>query len=98
LWCLVKKTLVTIAYAPYSNQLRYINPIGWFASYVAIRVREVDYRMSGNFHGVLIFVIFVVDFQSRKFPPPKIVDYRYVSIDKGRGQKHRGSTATRSLC
>ena len=30
-------------YAPYSNQLRDINPIGWFARYVAIHVREVNY-------------------------------------------------------
>ena len=38
-----EKTLVTITYAHYSNQLRDINPIGWFARYVAICVREVDY-------------------------------------------------------
>ena len=38
-----EKTLVTITYAPYSNQLRDINPIGWFARYVAIHVREVNY-------------------------------------------------------
>jgi hypothetical protein len=54
--------------------------------------------MAGNFRGVLIFVIFVVDLQSRKFPLPKINNYRYVSIDEGRGQKYRGSAATRSLC
>ena len=54
--------------------------------------------MAGNFCGVLIFVIFVVDLQSRKFPPPKINDYRYASIDEGRGQKHHGSATTRSLC
>jgi hypothetical protein len=49
--------------------------------------------MAGNFRGMLIFV---VDLQSRKFPPPKLNDYRYVSIEEGRGQKHRGSAATRS--
>ena len=38
-----EKILVTITYAPYSNQLRDINPIGWFARYVAIHVMEVDY-------------------------------------------------------
>ena len=38
-----EKALVTITYAPYSNQLRDINPIGWFAGYVAIYVREVEY-------------------------------------------------------
>ena len=54
--------------------------------------------MAGNFRGVLIFVIFVVDLQSRKFPPPKINDYRYASIDEGHGQKHHGSAPTRSLC
>jgi hypothetical protein len=31
--------------------------------------------MAGNFRGVLISVIFVVDLQSRKFPLPKINDY-----------------------
>ena len=38
-----EKTLVTITYVPYSNRLRDINPIGWFARYVAIHVREVNY-------------------------------------------------------
>ena len=38
-----EKTFVAITYAPYSNQLRDINSIGWFARYVAIHVREVDY-------------------------------------------------------
>jgi hypothetical protein len=54
--------------------------------------------MAGNFRGVLVSVIFVVDLQSQKFSPPKINDYRCVSIDEGRGQKYRGSVATRSLC
>ena len=35
----------------------------------------VTYRMAGNFRGVLIFVIFVVDVQSRNFPPTKINAY-----------------------
>ncbi len=58
------------------------------------------YRMAGNFRGVLIFVIFVVDLQSRNFPPPKINAHRYIymRIDEGRDQKHRGSAATCSLC
>ena len=34
-----------------------------------------DYRMAGNFRGVLIFVIYVVDWQSRRFPPTKINAY-----------------------
>ena len=33
------------------------------------------YHMAGNFHGVLIFVIFVVDLESRKFPPKKMNAY-----------------------
>jgi hypothetical protein len=40
--------------------------------------------MVGNFHGVLL--------------PTEINIYRYVSIDKGRDQKHCGSAATCSLC
>jgi hypothetical protein len=36
------------------------------------------YHMASNFHGVLIFVIFVVDLQSRKFPPTKINAYPYI--------------------
>jgi hypothetical protein len=43
------------------------------------------YHMASNFHGVLIFVIFVVDLQSRKFPPTKINAYL---IYERRGQKH----------
>ena len=31
--------------------------------------------MAGNFRGVLIFVIFVVDLESRNFPPTKINAY-----------------------
>jgi hypothetical protein len=56
------------------------------------------YRMAGNFRGVPIFVILVVDLQSRNFPPLKINAHRYLRIDEGRGQKHRGSEATCSLC
>jgi hypothetical protein len=39
--------------------------------------------MAGNFRGMLIFVIFVVNLQSQKFPPLKINVYRYVSIERG---------------
>jgi hypothetical protein len=59
---------------------------------------SMRYRVAENFRGVLIFIIFVVDLHSRKFPPPKINDYRHASIEEGHGQKYRGSTATRSLC
>ena len=45
----MKKTPVTITYA----QLRDINPIGWFARYVAIHVREVDYVKTKN----ILFVV-----------------------------------------
>ena len=38
-----EKIFVAVTYAPYSNQLRDINPIGWFARYAAIHVREIDY-------------------------------------------------------
>ena len=38
-----EKTLVTIAYAPYSNKQRDITPLGWFARYLAILVREIDF-------------------------------------------------------
>ena len=38
-----EKALVTITYAPYSNQLIDVNPVGWFARYVAIHVREINY-------------------------------------------------------
>ena len=38
-----EKTFVAITYMPYSNQLRDINPIGWFTRYVAIHVREINY-------------------------------------------------------
>ena len=40
------------------------------------------YRMAGNFRGVLIFVIFVTDRQSRKFSPTKINDYEYAHAHK----------------
>ena len=36
--------------------------------------------MADNFRGVLIFVIIVVDWQSRKFTPTKINVYRYEYI------------------
>jgi hypothetical protein len=54
--------------------------------------------MPDNFRGVPIFIIFVVDWQSRNFPPTKINVYS--SMDEGRGQKRRGSAATYmySLC
>ena len=38
--------------------------------------------MAGNFHGVLIFVIFVVELAFMKFPSMKINAYR----DDGHGQ------------
>ena len=46
--------------------------------------------MAGNFHGVLIFVIFVVDSQSQKLPPMKTNDYPYVYAQalSGHGQPH----------
>ena len=55
-----------------------------------------SYRMADNFRGMPIFVIFVVDLQSRNFPPPKINTHRYMRIGEGCGQKHR-SAATYSL-
>jgi hypothetical protein len=53
------------------------------------------YRTASNFCGVPIFVISVVDLQSRKFPPQKINAYRYMRMDEGRGQKHSGSMEAR---
>ena len=55
---------------------------------------RVNYRMAGNFRGVLIFVIFVVDLAVTKFSHPrklmpKVIWYH----DDGRGHKHRGSAA-----
>ena len=38
--------------------------------------------MAGNFRGVLIFVIFVVDLESQKFPPMKINAYLYTHAHK----------------
>ena len=50
--------------------------------------------MAGNFRGVLIFVIFVVDLESRNFPPTKINAYGDMRVHyDGRGHKHRGSAA-----
>ena len=49
--------------------------------------------MAGNFRGVLIFVIFVIDLAVMKIPPPmKINAYGdMVTVhDDGRGHKHRG--------
>ncbi len=63
-----------------------------------LEVSMATVYMAGNFRGVPIFVIFVVDLQSRNFPPPKINAHRYMHIDEGHGQKHHGSVATCSLC
>ena len=40
------------------------------------------YRMVGNFRGVLIFIIFVVDSVVMKFPPTKINAYPYAHVHK----------------
>jgi hypothetical protein len=52
------------------------NPELWPA-FTSIQIVNIVYmyHMAGIFVGVLSFVIFVVDLQSRKFPPPKINDY-----------------------
>jgi hypothetical protein len=55
--------------------------------------KRILYYMAGNFRGVLIFVIFVIDL--RKFYPRKLMPT--VSIDEEHGQKHRGSAATAGL-
>ena len=58
--------------------------------------------MVGNFRGVLIFVIFVVDSAVTKFShPQKLVPHAYSNsdmrvYDDGRGNKHRGSAANTS--
>ena len=57
--------------------------------------------MAGNFHGVIIFVIFVVDLAVTKIPPAKINAYIYSDVllckheqtDDEHGQKHCGSAA-----
>ena len=58
------------------------------------------YRMAGNFCGVLIFVIFVVDLAVTKFSHPRILmpmgDMVVCDRKSGRGHKHRGSTANSS--
>ena len=36
-----EKALITITYVPYPNQLRDVNPVGWFTRYAAIHVREI---------------------------------------------------------
>ena len=41
-----------------------------------------DYGMAGNSRGVLIFVLFVTDRQSRKFSPTKINDYEHTHAHK----------------
>ena len=59
------------------------------------------YRMVGNFRGVVIFIIFVVDLAVTKFSHPRKlmptynVYSRYGTMqlqvhDDGRGHKHRG--------
>ena len=45
--------------------------------------------MADNFHGVLIFIIFVVDLALTKFPSMTINAYG----GDGHGQNHRGSAA-----
>ena len=42
--------------------------------------------MAGKFRGVLILVIFVIDRQSRKFPPTKINEYEYAHAHKRQGR------------
>ena len=61
------------------------------------------YRIAGNFRGVLILVIFVVDLAVMKFcHPRKLVPHAYSNSDMrvydgGRGHKHRGSAANTSV-
>ena len=57
-----------------------------------------EYRMAGNFRGVLISVIFVIDLTVTKFShPTKINAYGDMRVrDDGRGHKHRGSAANTS--
>ena len=55
--------------------------------------------MPGNFHGVLIFVIFVVDLAVTKFSHPrKLMPTTMRVYDDGRGHKHRGSVANTLQC
>ena len=54
------------------------------------------YQMAGNFHGVIIFVIFMVD-----LAVTKINDYGDIIMrvhDDGRGQRHRGSAENTYQC
>ena len=63
-----EKTFVAVTYAPYSNQLRDINPTSWFTRYVATYVREVDYVKTK-----------IVSFVKNSRSKPPVAD---VSLDK----------------
>ena len=75
--------------------------IGTYILHVCIQCHTLNLLtvLAGNFCGVLIFIIFVVDLacSHKLFPPTKINAYGRVH-DDGHGQKHRGSAVNTSQC
>ena len=59
---------------------------------------ELYYCMAGNLHGVLIFIIFMVDLAVTKFFHPQKLMPTVIVHDDGCGHKHHGSVANTSQC